>query len=162
MSLKWAGTIALMLVVSQAAAAQAPASGMNDVSGLYTLTAVNKRVIPAQTWKREASDTTCNTATQQGTLMLDSKGRWALLVTERDRCTRGTKRWTAQDVSTLSTGTYTSEGGNVTLTDAATGTSHQAVIEQNRMTLTVAGSDPFAGQTATYVLRRQRSVRGKS
>ena len=162
MGIQWAGAVALILTIAQSGAAQAPASGMDNVAGLYTLTAVNKKALPSQTWKREANDTTCSTATQNGTLMLDSKGRWALLVTERDRCTRGTKRWTASDVSTLSTGTYTSDGGSVTLTDASSGTTHQASIEGTRMTLSVNGVDPFGGQTATYVLRRQRSTRAKS
>ena len=161
MKMKWAAVMAVMLVAAPSAGAQAAASGMDDVSGLYTLTTVNKRALPAPTWKREASDTSCATATQGGTLMMDSKGRWALLVTERDRCTRGTKRWTAPDISTLSTGTYTVEGGNITLTDAA-GATHTAVLDQNRLSVTFAGMDPFAGQNATYVLRRQRAIRGKS
>ena len=162
MSMRKAGLVVAMLVlVSESGAAQAAASGMNEVAGLYTISMVNKRALPSQTWKREASDTSCMTTTQNGTLMLDSKGRWAMLVTERDRCTRGTKRWTNADVSTLSTGTYTAEGGNVTLTDASSGATSSAVLVNDRITVSLAGVDPFAGQSATYVLRRQRSTRGR-
>lgn len=151
--------MALLTMVSQRGAAQAAASGMSDAAGLYTLHTVNKVRMPSQTWKRQASDTTCMTTTQNGTLMLDSRGRWALLVTERDRCTRATKRWTAPDVSSLSTGTYTVDNGMLMLTDAATSTTHHAMLGKNDLTVTVAGSDPFAGQQATYVLRRSRPTR---
>lgn len=151
--------MALLTLASQGGAAQAAASDMRDAAGLYTLHIVNKTRLPSQTWKRQASDTTCMTATQNGTLMLDSRGRWALLVTERDRCTRGTKRWTAPDVSTLSTGTYTVETGMVMLTDASLSTTHHAVLDKNQISVTVAGVDPFAGQEATYVLRRLRPAR---
>ena len=162
MSMHRVGLLVVMIVVmASSAGAQADASGMNSVAGLYTIQAVNKKPIPSQTWKREASDTTCATTTQNGTLMLDSKGRWAMLVTERDRCTRGTRRWTLADVSTLSTGTYSGEGDSLTLTDAASGTSHSAVVTGSGLTLSVTGSDPFVGQTAMYVLRRQRSTRGR-
>ena len=153
--------VAVAVLVSQTAGAQAAQSGGNDVAGLYTITLVNKKPIPSATWKREMSDTSCATATQNGTLMLDSRGRWAMLVTERDRCTRGTKRWTLPDVSTLSTGTYTTEGGVVTFTDEATGTTNTGVLLNDRLTVSLSGADGFSGQQATYVLRRQRATRAR-
>ena len=158
MSIRRAGMLALALcaVAGQAAAQK------GDVAGLYTVTMVNAKNIPAATWKRSMSDTSCATATQNGTLMLDSKGRYAVLLTERDRCTAGSKRWTVPDVSTLSTGTYTSDGDNITFSDAGDGTTYRAVMDANgKMTVTVEGTDPFAGQRATYVLRKQRATRGK-
>lgn len=158
MSIRRAGLLALALF---AIAGQAAAQD-SDVAGLYTITMVNARNIPAATWKRSMSDTSCATATQNGTLMLDSKGRYAVLMTERDRCTAGSKRWTVPDVSTLSTGTYTTEGNNITFSDAGNSTTYRAVLDANgKMTVTVEGVDPFAGQRATYVLRRQRATRGK-
>lgn len=156
--------VAMGVLLPQSAAAQVapPAQGgTSDVAGLYTITLVNKKAIPSASWKREMSDTSCATATQNGTLMLDSRGRWAMLVTERDRCTRGTKRWTLPDVSTLSTGTYTAEGGTVTFTDQLTGTTNTAVLLNDRLTVNVSGIDVFAGQQATYVLRRQRATRAR-
>lgn len=162
MSYPKAGMLALLMcVIAGTAAAQESSSSL---AGLYTINMVNKRSLPAATWKRTMSDTTCATATQNGTLMMDSKGRYAVLITERDRCTRGTRRWTMPDVSTLSTGTYSTDGDNVTFTDASDGTVARAVNVDGRLTVTVEGMAPFTGQTATYVLRKQRPTRaaGKS
>jgi hypothetical protein len=145
----------LMCVIAGPAAAQDNSS----LAGLYTINMVNKRALPAATWTRTMSDTTCATATQNGTMMMDSKGRYAVLLTERDRCTRGTRRWTAPDVSTLFTGTYTTEGDNITFIDPSGGTAARAVHVDGRLTVTVEGMDPFTGQTATYVLRKQRPTR---
>ena len=157
----WIRRAGLLAVVLCAVAGQAGAQS-SDVAGMYTITMVNQRAVPAATWKRAMSDTSCATATQNGTLMMDSKGRYAVLITERDRCTAGSKRWTVPDVSTLSTGTYTTEGDNITFTDAGNGTTLRGVLtDAGRLTVTVEGSDPFAGQRATYVLRRQRATRGK-
>ena len=163
MSYPKAGMLALLMCII-AGPAVAQDSGSSSLAGLYTINMVNKRSLPAATWTRTMSDTTCATATQNGTMMLDSKGRYAVLVTERDRCTRGTRRWTVPDVSTLFTGTYTTEGDNITFTDASGGTAARAVHVDGRLTVTVEGMDPFTGQTATYVLRKQRPTRaaGKS
>lgn len=158
---RMAFVVAMGVLISENAAAQAAQTEMNDPAGLYTITLVNKRAVPSATWKRAMSDTSCATATQNGTLMLDSRGRWAMLVTERDRCSRGTKRWTLPDFSTLSTGTYTFDGDTVTFTDQAAGTTNTAVLLKDRLTVNVSGIDVFAGQQATYVLRRQRATRGR-
>lgn len=161
MRMQWAGAAGLLMLVAQGAAAQEMAGGMGDGQGMYTITSVNKKLVPAQTWKRTASDTTCSTVTQHGTLMLDSKGKWALLITERDRCTRGSKTWIEPDQSTISGGTYSNESGILTLTDAETGTAHRATLDNNRLTVMVTGTDPVAGQSAVYVFRRQQSIRRK-
>ena len=159
MSMRRAGLLAVMLC-----AMAGPAAAQSDgVAGLYTIHMVNARTLPAATWKRTMSDTSCNTATQNGTLMLDSKGHYAVMIIERDRCMVGSKRWTNPDVSTLYTGTYTSSGGNITFTDAGNGQTYQGVLVNGKMTVNVEGADPFAGQKAAYLFRLQRPTRaGKS
>lgn len=155
MSMRRAGMLALLLC---AVAGQAAAQN-EEVAGLYTIQMVNAKTLPAATWKRAMSDTSCATATQNGTLMLDSKGHYAVLVTERDRCTAGSKRWTKPDVSTLFTGTYTSNGDDITFTDAGGNSTYPGVLVNGKMTVSVDGVDPFVGQKATFLFRKQRSTR---
>jgi hypothetical protein len=151
-----------MLAVMLFAVAGRAAAQNEDVAGLYTIHMVNAKTLPAATWKRTMSDTSCNTATQNGTLMLDSKGHYAVMIIERDRCMAGTKRWTKPDVSTLFTGTYTAEGGNITFTETGSGQTYQGVLVNGKMTVNVEGEEPFAGQKAAYLFRLQRPTRGKS
>ena len=157
------GTL-LALAPADAMAQQPPGAAtppdLARVAGSFTVTAVNGKAVPAQTWTRQSSELTCNTATQDGTLLLDSRGRWALHVTERDRCTgRSGRREILPDMSTISTGTYTVDGDSIRFQNAETGTTALGVVRNNVLTLRITGTGDLDGQTVRYTARRVRAAR---
>lgn len=161
-----AGAVGLLLTLAPPAAVaqQEPGSvtppDFARVAGSYTVTGVNGRVLPAQTWTRKSSELACNTSTNAGTLLLDSRGRWALQVTERDRCTgRSGRREILDEMSAISTGTYTVEGDTIQFKNAESGSTSTGVLKANVLTLTVPGTGDLDGQTVRYTARRVRAAR---
>ena len=161
-----AALVGLRLVVAPAhAVAQQPPGAITPpdlarVAGSFTVTAVNGKALPAQTWTRQSSELTCNSVTQEGTLLLDSRGRWALQVTELDRCTgRSGRREILPEMSAISTGTYTVAGDSIQFRNAETGDTFTGVLRNNVLTVTIAGTGDLDGQRVTYAARRERPAR---
>jgi hypothetical protein len=160
-----AGLAGVLIAAAPAAAAQETtrsASEVESAAGVYTLTRVNNRAIPARSWARQQTEATCNTETRSGTLLLDSKGRWASFMTERDRCTlQNNKREVLPDVSTIFTGEYSVRGDSIELRDQVNSATYMGKISAggNVITVAVTGTGALDGQRVTYVVRRARMVR---
>ena len=158
--------VGLLLALAPALAAQQQPPGavtppdFARAAGSYTITSVNGKALPAQTWTRQSSELSCNSTTQSGTLLLDSRGRWALHVTERDRCTgRSGRREILPDMSAISTGTYSVEGDSIRFQNAESGSTSVGALRENVITLAVTGTGDLDGQTVRYAARRVRSAR---
>ena len=123
------------------------------VPGVYSLVEVNGEKLPAVSWTNKSNGERCKTETLGGALLLDSKGQWASLVTEREVCLHEDGSETAHEKASLMfTGSYKSSGNQITLQDGAS--ADQAVLTGDRFVLTVVGVGVFEGQTTEYVLRR--------
>ena len=155
----------LLALAAPGAMAQQPPGSVTPpdfarAAGTFTVVTVNGRVLPAQTWTRRSSELTCNSVTHAGTLLLDSRGHWALHVTERDRCTgRSGRREVLPEMSAISTGTYTVDGDSIQFRNAESGSTATGVLRENVLTIAIAGTGDLEGQTVRYTARRVRAAR---
>ena len=123
------------------------------VPGVYLIIEVNGEKLPAISWTKESNGKRCKTETLGGALLLDSEGRWASLVAERDICLHEDgSETTGKEASIMFTGLYKVSGNHITLQDE--GSADQAVLNGDLLVLTVVGVGVFEGQTTKYVLRR--------
>jgi hypothetical protein len=121
--------------------------------GIYLLIEVNGEKLPAVSWTKKSNGERCKTETLGGALLLDSKGQWASLVTERDVCVHEDDSETAgEKASTMFAGSYKISGNQITLQDETS--ADQAILKGDLLVLTIVGVGVFEGQTTEYVLRR--------
>ncbi len=126
-----------------------------SVAGVYVLVEINGEKLPAFSWPTNADDQDCKTETLQLTLLLDSSGGWAALLTEREICLdeNGTNTIGEQE-SEILTGPYEISGDQFTLHFMDTVTTGQFISTGERLVFQIDGVGKFEGQTAEYVLRR--------
>ena len=143
-------SVAFLMLAAGLGVSQAP---MPSVPGVYLLIEVNGKTLPAVSWTKAAAGKRCKTETLAGALLLDSEGRWASLVTERDVCVHEDGSETAdKESSMIFNGTYKISGNQITLQDETS--VDQAILKGELLVLKVVGVGLFEGQTTEYVLRR--------
>lgn len=124
-----------------------------SVPGVYLLVEVNGEKLPAVSWTKKSNGESCNIEILGGALLLDSEGRWASLVTERDVCVHEDGSKTAdEEASMMFAGSYKISGNQITLQDEIS--ADQAILKGDLLVLTVIGVGVFEGQTTKLVLRR--------
>ena len=125
-----------------------------SVPGVYLLVEVNGEKLPAVSWTKKSNGESCNTEILGGALLLDSEGRWASLVTERDVCVHEDGSKTAdEEASMMFAGSYKISGNQITLQENEI-SADQAILKGDLLVLTVIGVGVFEGQTIKCVLRR--------
>ena len=152
----------LIILVGQTAAAQSTQDDrLAKLAGVYALTEVNGRPLPAPAWHRASADSTCVTVLNTGSVMLDSHGRWAAFLTERDRCNMALGRNLVKpDVATMFAGRFTVDGNTIELQDDSPGGGrHVGTLAGDTIILTAPGVGELVGQQATYTLKRVRDAR---
>lgn len=145
--------ISLVALLGFAVALSVSRASEQSVPGAYLLVEVNGEKLPALSWTKEVKGQRCKIETLGGALLLDSEGRWASLVTERDVCVHedGSEN-TTDESSVMFTGSYKISGNQITLQDETS--SDEATLKGDVLVLEVVGVGVFEGQTAKYVLRR--------
>ena len=152
----------LVIIAGQTGLAQSTDSEQSGrIVGVYALTEVNGHNIPAPAWHRASADSTCVTVLNTGSLMLDSHGRWAAFMTERDRCNMSLGRNLVKpDVATMFAGRFTVNGNTIELQDDSPGGGrHVGTIAGDTIILTAPGVGELVGQQTTYTLKRVRDAR---
>jgi len=139
------GLVALAALSIGWLAAQAQES---SVAGIYLLVEVNGLSLPAVTRARSDNGTLCETQVLDGAVLLDSNGRSAAFVTEREVCQpEDASAATARTESAIFPGTYSVSGNRITIMDEF-GTD-EAIRDGDSLIYT-AGSP-----TTRYVLRKR-------
>lgn len=137
------------LVISQA---QEP-----SVSGVYSLIEVNGGELPAVSWTKNSNGERCTEEILEGALFLDSKGRFAAFVTERDVCLREDGLETeVNKESVIWPGSYKVSGDQVTLEYDFEQWSDpdQAAIKGDFLVLNSEGVGDYEGQSTEFVFRK--------
>jgi len=126
----------------------------SSVAGIYLLVEVNGESPPTVTRARSDNGTLCETQVLDGAVLLDSNGRSAAFVTEREFCQpEDASAATARTESAIFPGTYSVSDNRITINDEF-GTD-QAILEGDLLVYSTGSP------TTRYVLRKQsvRSVK---
>ena len=116
--------------------------------GIYVLIEVNGESLPVVTGERSSDGELCETETLEGAVLIDSEGRSAAFVTERETCIGKDGSETVASVrSVIFPGTYEISGNEISIRDEF-GTDN-AVLEGDLMIYSVEN------EAAEYILRKQ-------
>ena len=127
------------------------------ISGVYNLVEVNDSELPAVTWVKQRGELECKTETLSGTMLLDSQGKWAALVEQREVCSDNSEEGATITVgSSIFTGSYKVSGNEIEFHDETTGGTDSATLNEDILRVTVIGVAALEGQTVVYVLHRAR------
>ena len=128
-----------------------------DISGAFNLVEVNDSKLPAVTWERQRGERECKRETLSGTMLLDSQGRWAVLVEERELCADNSEEEpTVTEVASIFTGSYKFSGNKIEFHDETLGLTDSATLNEDILRFTVIGVGDFEGQTDVYVFHRAK------
>jgi len=129
-----------------------------SVSGVYLLIEVNGEKLPAASWTKKSNGERCKTETLGGALLLDSKGRFAAFVTERNVCLHedGSES-TIKEESVIWPGSYNMSGNQVTLQYEFElwPDPDQAVLNGDHLVVKSEGVGDYEGQSTEFIFRRE-------
>ena len=124
-----------------------------STAGVYMLVEINGEALPAFSWPANVDGQDCREETIQGALLLDSKGGWAVLLTEREICSDESGSDTVgEQGSDILVGSYEISGKQITLHFMETVTTGRFTSAGERLVFQIAGVGKFEGHTAEYVL----------
>jgi len=127
-----------------------------SVAGIYSLIEVDGEKLPAFSWTEKANGERCKQEILEGALLLDSEGRLAALVTERDFCAHEDGSEAAgKEASTIFPGSYKISGSQIILQFEIGPNPDHGVLTGDLLVVTEGGgADDRDGRTTEYVFRR--------
>ena len=145
--------VLVLLTILVATFSVGGSDSLQIISGEYKLVEVNGEKIPAVSWIGPGEG--CKQEVLSGTMLVDSKNRWAALVEEREFCTEiSEEASTRTEGSSVFTGTYKVSGSKIEFHDEALGLTDYASIDGDVLRYTVIGIGDYEGNTSVFVFLR--------
>ena len=145
--------VIVLLTILVATFSVGGSDSLQVISGVYKLVEVNGKKIPAVSWIGPGDG--CEQEVLSGTMLVDSKNRWAAIVEEREFCTEISEEASiSTEGSSVFTGTYKVSGSKIEFHDETLGSADYASIDGDFLRYTVIGIGDYEGHTSVFVFLR--------
>ena len=126
--------------------------------GVYLLVKVNGESLPSVSGTKTAEGRHCKDEALGGAMLLDSAGRWAALVTERETCTnRDDSQTVSGERSELFIGSYETSGDRIVLHDETLGLGDdEGSLAGGVLVVKDVGKFDYEGQTTEWIFQKPK------
>ena len=152
-------TLLLLTILLSAAGTGIGQATDASAPGVYLLVEVNGRALPSISWTTTSQGRSCGAEALGGTMLLDSFGRMATLLTQREVCTdQDGSRTTSEEESEIFIGSYELTGEILTLHwETPDLGDDECTLNEGRCVITDVGEFDYEGQTTQWTLQKTDS-----